>query len=177
MAAGDMQLYVTGAAGFRVDSSVSATTTSAGSNPTTMFIVNTNGCYISHDTTSSAANAVLSSTDGRLVRSTSARKYKADIQDLILEPADVLALRPRTWLDRRQLEEDPDHDLRVPGFIAEEVEEAGLGIFVTYHDGEVDGLSYDRITAAHHWVLKDHDDRLASLEAENRNLRALIEGM
>lgn len=174
MAAGEMQIYVTGAAGFRVDSSVSAVAEQAGSNPTTVFIANTNGCYLGHDTTTNAANTNIG-TNGNVFRSTSARKYKTDIQDLDLDPRAVLGLRPRTWVDKLQLSKDPDNAPRIPGFVAEEVEEVGLGIFVTYHGDEVEGLSYDRISAAHHLVIKDHDARLALLEAENRELRALIE--
>jgi hypothetical protein len=151
--------------------------TTAGSGVTTQtLIVNDRGIYVGHLTTGLAANAYISDTDGQIRRSTSARKYKQDIEDLILDPAMVLALKPRTWRDRGMVEEDPDTTLRIPGFIAEEVEEAGLGMFVTYKEGTPEGLAYDRISAAHNIVLNDHDARLASLEEENRRLRALVEG-
>lgn len=180
---GATEVYVTGASGFRVISSTSSADTQAGSGATTMFIANDRACYLAHATTGLAANTYISSGDGRVYRSTSASKYKTDIQDLMIDPSQVLAMRPRTWLDKAQLAEDPDKAVRIPGFIAEEVEEAGLGIFVTYHEGEAEGLSYDRITAAHHWVLVDHDDRiknhddeLSSIREELRKLRAIVNG-
>lgn len=173
MAAGTIETYVTGASGFRISSVEGGATNAAGSNPNTVFIANTNGVYLGTGNTGNAANAYIH-TDGRLFKSTSARKYKAEIEDLVLDSSTVLQLRPRTWLDKMQLIEDPDSAFRIPGFIAEEVEEAGLGIFVTYKDGAPDGLSYDRISAAHHIVLQNHDARIALLEEENRKLRSLL---
>lgn len=106
---------------------------------------------------------------GTFYRTTSRRDAKDAIEDGSQTWADgVLNLRPRTWFDRgnaetladllkRQSEgeeinwEDEDIPVlrRITGFVAEEVEEAGLSEFVTYDDdGEINGLAYDRIPAA-----------------------------
>jgi len=132
-------------------------------------------------TTSSAANAYLESYSGRrrLIRSTSVRAAKRLIQDA--PGGDFLALRPRTWYDRGEMETaglDPDTATeadclaaglrRIPGFVAEEVE-AVDPLYVTYDpspDGPVlSGVAYDRLAAAIHPILTDLAARVAALEA------------
>ncbi|MFJ2297391.1 tail fiber domain-containing protein [Oerskovia paurometabola] len=103
---------------------------------------------IAHATYSGAANCGING-DGTILRSTSARRYKQDIEDLVVDPDVVLQLRPRTWRDRGEIDRDPECTTRYPGFIAEELVEAGLEQFVVYTpEGEVDAIAYDRLTAA-----------------------------
>lgn len=106
--------------------------------------------FITHDTTSDPANCYIA-VSGAIRRSTSASKYKQDI-----EPADVAALadavlelQPVTWRDIGQVIKDPDTDRRYLGFTAEDVEAAGLDILVTRDEdtGEAEGLAYGQITA------------------------------
>ena len=87
-------------------------------------------------------------------------------------------MTPRSWFDRREVEDAGlDFDTvtevecvaaglrRIPGFVAEEVE-AVNPLFCTYNsDGELEGLSYDRLAVAVHPVLKDLDARLRVLES------------
>lgn len=123
-------------------------------------------------TNSSAAANVALDADGIIQRVSSARKYKQDIEDYAVDPDDVLALRPRTWRDRGEVERDPDVQTRYVGFIAEEVHDAGLTDLVVYDaDGNPDALSYDRFTAALLQVvqaqqrdLHDLRERVAELE-------------
>lgn len=106
-------------------------------------------------------------------------------------------LRPRTWFDRdateryadalaedvpRDLDSEPDPVLgptrdisavmasplvRIPGFVAEEVEEAGLDIFVTRDaSGQIEGLAYDRMLAAAVVAMKE--ERAKRIAAEER---------
>jgi hypothetical protein len=117
--------------------------------------------------TSSAANTVIG-TDNVLMRSSSARKYKQDIEDAAVDVASVLKMRPRTWRDRREVGEDPGTTTRYVGFIAEELNDLGLGQFVTRNeDGEVDGIAYDRLVAAVIPVLRSLDERISRLEHPN----------
>ena len=117
------------------------------------------------DTSSSAANMFLDA-NGRIWKSSSARKYKQDIEDADVDVAAVLRMRPRTWRDRGEVERDPSCDTRYVGFVAEELDEIGLGQFVTRTpDGEVEGIAYDRLVAAIIPVLRDLDARLARLES------------
>lgn len=118
-------------------------------------------------TTSSAANMFIDN-DGRIWKSTSARKYKQDIEDAAIDAAAVLRMRPRTWRDRAEVEKDPDTQTRYVGFIAEELDDLGLGEFVTRTpDGDVEGIAYDRLVAAVIPVLRDLDSRLRALESAN----------
>lgn len=62
---------------------------------------------------------------------------------------------------------------RYPGFIADEwAEHETLRQFVRFEDGEVEGFHYDRVTVAHHEVIKDHEARIAKLESENAQMKA-----
>jgi hypothetical protein len=92
--------------------------------------------------------------------------------------ADFAALRPRSWFDSREVE-DAGLDgatvteaeaaaaglRRIPGFIAEEVENVNP-LFCTYNTGgELEGISYDRLTVAAHAAFTALEARVAALEA------------
>lgn len=128
----------------------------------------TSGTYtltIPWDTSSSAANMFLDG-NGRIWKSSSARKYKQDIEDADVDVAAVLRMRPRTWRDRGEVERDPSCSARHVGFIAEELDEIGLGQFVTRTpEGEVEGIAYDRLVAAIIPVLRELDARITRLES------------
>lgn len=106
------------------------------------------------EATGYAANVMIDSSD-RLFRSTSAQKYKTNIQRMEIDAVRLLDLSPMTWLDRGELArydeakqrgEDPTYPARIPGLIAEDVQAAGLGEFVTRDaDGNIEGLMYDRL--------------------------------
>lgn len=120
---------------------------------------------IDHTTTSNSANAFIDSTTGRVSRSTSSRRYKQDIEDHTLDAAAVLNLRPRTWRDRLEIENDPECERRYIGFIAEEVHDLGLTEFVEYdEEGQPDAIAYDRLAVALLLALQDQQTRLAQLE-------------
>ncbi len=99
-------------------------------------------------TTTNPAN--LNQTSNNIRQVSSARKYKSDIQDTIINPADVLKLRPRTWIDKGELEKDPNYKERTVGFVAEEVaEQESLHPLIQFNDdGTVESLYYDRFTVA-----------------------------
>lgn len=121
---------------------------------------------LSWTSTSNGANTYIDN-DGRIWKSTSSLRYKQDIEDAEVDPADVLALRPRTWRDRKEVEQDPDTGKRFIGFIAEELDEhPTLRQFVEYDDeGRPDAISYDRLSVALVKLAQDQEQRLASLEA------------
>lgn len=125
----------------------------------------TSNTFIIHTTTSATANCVIS-TGGLIQRSTSSRRYKTDITDHAVDPADVLALRARRWRDRADVDADPDTARWHVGFIAEEVVDAGLGAFVDYDtDGRPDAIAYDRLTVALLALVRHQETRLAAVEA------------
>lgn len=120
---------------------------------------------IAHITTGASANAVLDATTNRLSRSTSSRKYKQDVEDHDIDPAAVLKMRPRTWRDRLEVEDDPDCGRRYIGFIAEELHDLGLCEFVEYDPaGKPDAIAYDRLSVALLVLAKTEHARVNALE-------------
>jgi hypothetical protein len=109
-------------------------------------------------------------TYGALRRIGSSLRYKVDVEPLDLShlSADEIvdALQGVTWRDRGMVEEDPGTTLRIPGHIAEELHDAGLGAFVVYDEqGRPDAISYDRLTAALAQALRTTRDETAQLLA------------
>lgn len=99
-------------------------------------------------TTASAANAFLNSGStpaNQLLRSTSSRRYKHDIQDLV-DSSVLDRLRPITY---RSLAEADDPMREWYGFIAEEVHEVDPRLVHYARDPEgaeiPDGVQYDRV--------------------------------
>lgn len=136
-----------------------------------------NSVFIEHETTSNAANCFIRD-DGLIRRSTSARRFKQDIEDVSVNPREVISLRPRTWRDRKEVAADPDTDRWHVGFIAEEVEEAGLGLFVNYdEDGKPGSIAYDRLSVALLELLKYQDKRLTDVEARLSALDGKIQNI
>lgn len=106
-------------------------------------------------TTSSSPNVFVAS-DGALVRSTSASKYKVNIERTrSTELAERLLTVPNAhWLDKAAMERYASGEQKeLPqtnfGLIAEDLEAAGLeDLVVRGPDGELEGIQYDRIAAA-----------------------------
>jgi hypothetical protein len=151
-----------------------------------------------YDLKSTSAANVFISSGGWMYFTTSAAKYKVDVQPI---PADLddalLSLEATTWYDRNEVEDyaayqtklangedttDEDGNSllmntsqlrRIPGMVAEHVLAAGLGQFVTYDDdGEISGLMYERLGVALIPVVGRLRDRVVELELETMALRA-----
>jgi hypothetical protein len=121
------------------------------------------------DSTAAANTRWGTTTGGRLFYITSARRAKHDIKDAQVN-LEALNLRPRTWYDMNEYIENGNSTeglVRIPGFVAEEVLEAGLEEFITYNeDGSVQGLSYDRMVAAVIPVIKYLNEQVEELKNE-----------
>jgi hypothetical protein len=120
-------------------------------------------------TSAAAAGSAIhqSSSQNRLYRLSSSRRYK-----VLEEPLDVglaiLNLQPKTWIDKQEYirnGESADGLNRSAGFIAEELDEAGLGLFV-YHnpDGSAETIHYGQLSAAIVPVLKHLNNKINALE-------------
>ncbi len=112
---------------------------------------------------------VRSASDGsQLVRVSSARRFKLDIQDSDAG-LKALNLRPRSWVDKFEYEQNNNSSeglTRVVGFVAEELVDIGLEEYVEFNeDGLVQSIAYDRLTAAIIPVLKYQQEKIESLEA------------
>lgn len=140
----------------------------------TIRIGGTGIMYPSTSTISASANLWQNSTNAAILRTTSASKYKVDPKPMTIGQ-EILNLVPKTWIDKGQYVENGNSVaglIRYPGFIAEDLVTAGLEEFVTYVDGEIEGISYDRLVAAVIPVLKDQQSRIESLESRLAALEA-----
>lgn len=138
-----------------------------------------------------AANVYIT-TSGILGKSTSARRYKTDEQEIApAEYADALLSIPfKSWLDKKQVEqcaeleqfrednpycptpeylaEGAEGPARHVGAVAEDFIDAGLEQFVTFDQyGRADGLQYDRIGVALIPIIKGMKEQIDRLEAAN----------
>lgn len=127
----------------------------------------------------SSAAAVGIGSDGTLYHITSSARYKLDIQDAELDPAAMAkGLRPRTFIDRREHEENDGSTeglKRHLGLIAEEVATIPvLGDLIVPRDeqGRPNEVRYDRVALALIPWLHAMEDRLERLESGDANLHA-----
>jgi hypothetical protein len=118
-------------------------------------------------TTTSASNVYWDPTTKLLSRVSSARRFK--IRPRKMKIADALLDVPvKEWIDRGARERG-EPDVYVPGVIAEEIDAAGGGQFITHgSEGELEGVAYDRLALARTQILNDRLkkalDRIDSLE-------------
>ena len=102
---------------------------------------------------------------------TSSIRYKENVRDALIEPSDILNLRPVIY-DRKDTVEDgvvTEGQKDEFGLIAEEVEEY-LPELVQYEDGQVEAVRYDLIAVAAISTLQDMDKRIKELEARVEEL-------
>ncbi|MFV4955454.1 gp58-like family protein [Lactobacillus delbrueckii] len=134
--------------------------------------------YPTYNQTTSAGANVYVAPDGALIRSSSARKYKTDIQDANNAYGEkLIEFAPKKWIDKaekKRYEEDPENNKK-PGYyyglIADDLDAAGLDMLVNYGaEGEVEGINYDRLAVALLPVIKSLKDQVASLK---KQLKAL----
>ncbi len=123
-------------------------------------------------TTGSAPNLCIAS-DGALVRSTSASKYKTDIKrSYSTEYGEKLLNLPTAiWTDRGQKERYEAGKRHIKpekyfGMIAEDLADAGLDLLVSRNPltHEIEGIQYERIAPALLPVIKELKDKVDKLE-------------
>ena len=134
--------------------------------------------YPTYNHTTSAGANVYVAEDGALIRSSSARKYKTDIQDADNDYGNkLIEFAPQKWIDKaekKRYEEDPENNKK-PGYyyglIADDLDAAGLDMLVNYGaEGEVEGINYDRLAVALLPVIKSLKDQVASLKKQVKEL-------
>lgn len=134
--------------------------------------------YPTYNKTTSAGANVYVAEDGALMRSSSARKYKTDIQDADNDYGNkLIEFAPQKWIDKaekKHYEEDPKNNKK-PGYyyglIADDLDAAGLDMLVNYGaEGEVEGINYDRLAVALLPVIKSLKEQVASLKEQIKAL-------
>lgn len=122
-------------------------------------------------TSSSGANVYVA-PDGALVRSTSARKYKTNIEhDVSIDYAQKLLDVPlSTWDDIAELR-DTGKSSRYFGMIAEDLADAGLDYLVTRgEDNQIEGIEYSRVALLLIPIVKELQQEIKSLR-DNVNVK------
>lgn len=115
--------------------------------------------------TSDAANTHIL-LNGQIQMVTSSLRYKQDVEVADVDPTAVLSLTGKTWRDKALVEADPDTERRNVGFIAEDLDAAGLGMFVDYDaEGRPDAIQYDRLSVALLAVVKSQQTQIDDLTA------------
>jgi hypothetical protein len=113
-----------------------------------------------NSTTASAANVFINSS-AQLQRSTSSLRYKENVQDATHGLSEVLKLRSVTYNGKN------DGDKVFGGFIAEEVDTAGLNEFVVYdEDGKPDALHYGNMVALMAKAIQEQQAIIEQLKAD-----------
>ena len=142
------------------------------------IVINGEYTYIpsSYNKTTSSASNVFVDSNGILMRSTSASKYKSDISRTYdMDYGNKLLELPiATWIDKAEFEryakkESEQPPIRHFGMIAEDLADVGLEMLVTRNEsGELEGIQYDRIAPALIPVIADLKRRLENLERKQQ---------
>lgn len=108
--------------------------------------------------------AVWIGDDGWLGYNTSSRTKKQDIVPANIDVDAVLSIEPVNFRYISRVEKVGDEAAIEIGFIAEDLDEAGLNNFVAYgHDGEVQTVHYEMFAVALQAVARDQANKIKSL--------------
>ena len=153
-----------------------------------------NGRLVAHsarqNTVTYTANLNIGVTGGLISRVSSSQKYKLVTEDITLNPYDLLKVNPRMWFDKNNTEQYADlltqqengeivncegeKIRRIPGLVAEEVEAAGLGLFVGYDENdEVESVQYDRAWIMLIPIVRDQQKEISQLKDKIKKLEDL----
>ena len=110
----------------------------------------------------------------------SALKYKKNIYDLPDNYNLDLLMKYRPIIYNLKVDEK-ENPTFFPGFIAEEIEDLGANLFVTYKDDKPDALDYSRICVhlvkAMQEMKTDYDSKISNLERKYEELKKMIDTM
>lgn len=117
-------------------------------------------------TTGSAANVRISQTGNPTMSvSTSAKRFKQDIEDFNPPIDNILNIQPKTWRDKSAVAKDPNTTERHFGAIAEDLVALGLDFLIDFDDnGEPWAIQYERVAIALIPAIKSHRARVKTLE-------------
>ncbi|MEN0021983.1 MAG: tail fiber domain-containing protein [Microbacterium sp.] len=138
--------------------------------------------------TGTRVTAWLESATGRLGFASSSRRLKCAIEPAGIDVDDVLSIEPKTFRYKAEIRKriqlridgiDPDYPVAHEfGFIAEDLDERGLGQFVIYDDeGEPVGIEYSMLVVAQQAVLRDLDARYRGQQTQIDALTARLDAL
>jgi len=132
------------------------------------FIIDSNSVGIPNQNTTTAAANMFITTGGNIgtiSRSTSARRYKTDIEPYSVSLKDLSTVKPSTWVDTGEKTHNPATKRRHIGLIADELATTPLRGFVDFNAaGEPESIAYDRLAVAALTALAEVSQRLETLE-------------
>lgn len=113
-----------------------------------------------------AVDVYASSSLGRLGVQSSSRNTKQDINTINLNVESILSIEPKTFKYNVDVEEfGLENAPTVIGFIAEDLDDAGLEYFVHYgQDGLPQSIPYSKYVVALQAVVRNLNDRITALE-------------
>jgi len=119
--------------------------------------------FIRNATTSSPANMRVEAGSGKVLRVSSDRRIKKDIEDLVTDLELVCQLSPRLF---RDIENTDPESLKTPGLIVDEVETLIPELIdgADLPENEFKGVNYDRLAVYMINALKEIKERLEALE-------------
>lgn len=115
---------------------------------------------------SGAVDVYASNTLGRLGVQSSSKTTKQEINAIDLSVESILSIQPKTFKYNVDVTEfGLENTSTVIGFIAEDLDEAGLGYFVHYgSDGKPESIPYSKYVVALQAVVRNLNDRITTLE-------------
>jgi len=141
-------------------------TTSSGNVNANAYLYNSG-----HATTTSTANTFINSSTGLIARVTSSERYKVAIEPQSIPINSILALEPKSYVDKAAAEEQGTTDglPRLLGLIAEDLAQIPVlkDLLVVYDDqGQPDAVNYDRIAIALIPIIQDMAKEIQQLKAQ-----------
>jgi hypothetical protein len=107
-------------------------------------------------------------SSGIMYRSTSAAKYKTNVRELDVGIETVNKMKPVRF---NSLCENDDKSKDFIGFIADDEEANIPELVVKNNEGEVEGFSYDRLTAVLVKAIQELSAKVDSLQSELNTLK------
>ena len=123
-----------------------------------------------YPSTTGAANMRINTSSGLIAYTSSSQRYKVAIEEQEIPASSILALTPKSYVDKIEFEEKGTTDglQRWLGLIAEDVHQIPVldKLLVEYKEGEPNSVYYDRVATALIPLLKEHEARLNKLEGK-----------
>lgn len=130
-----------------------------------------NDVYVGGMETDGAGTPVGIDTGNKLVKTSSSRRYKDNINTYKTDFQKILSLSPKSFVYRSSKSKDI-------GYIAEDLDEAGLKELVIYNkEKQPDAIKYDRISLYIVEVLKQQQETIAELEKKNKDLESRLKAL
>ena len=145
-----------------------------------LYVLNMGNLYTPNLGTGTGTNLVVT-TGGEVVRQTSSKRYKKDIENLNFDTSKFMKLQPVSfkWNEKSSSENIEDY-----GLIAEEVEKIDPQLAIYDGEGEVEGVDYQKINIMllkvvqeQQKIISDQEDRIAKLEGMMEKMLKINENL